>query len=155
MVAGVFESNRDQKGTRKGIRQMEIDNSFGPIDIAISGLRAQGKQMEVISSNVANARTTDAGKGEPYRRLEALFETDGDDIAGVSLDKIVTDMSDFHKIFDPGNSEADEHGYVEMPNVNLPIEMMNLTIAARAYQANAAILKRYQQMVETTLELLR
>ncbi|MHC4629824.1 MAG: flagellar basal body protein [Planctomycetota bacterium] len=41
---------------------MEVDNIFSPIDIAISGLQAQGKQMEVISSNVANARTTDAGK---------------------------------------------------------------------------------------------
>ena len=64
-------------------------------------------------------------------------------------------MSNFQKIFDPGNPYADESGYVAMPNVKLPIEMMNLTIATRAYQANAAILKRYQQMVETTLELLR
>ena len=134
---------------------MEVNNTFGPIDIAISGLRAQGKLMEVISSNVANARTTDAGNGEPYRRLSAVFKTDGDGITGVSLDKIVMDMSDFQRILDPGNPEADEHGYVAMPNVNLPIEMMNLNAATRAYQANAAILKRYQQMVETTLELLK
>jgi flagellar basal body rod protein FlgC len=33
--------------------------------------------------------------------------------------------------------------------------MINLTIATRAYEANAAVLKRYQKMVETTLELLR
>jgi flagellar basal-body rod protein FlgC len=134
---------------------MGVDSIFGPVDIAISGLRAQGKQMEVISSNVANARTTDAGSGEPYRRLVAAFKTEDDEISGVSLDKITTDMSGFHKIFDPGNPDSDEQGYVAMPNVNLPIEMMNLTIATRAYQANAAILKRYQQMVETTLELLR
>jgi len=134
---------------------MEVNNAFGPIDIAISGLRTQSKQMEVISSNVANIRTTDAGNGEPYRRLEATFETDDEDIGGVSLDKIVRDMSDFERILDPGNPDADKNGYVKMPNVKLPIEMMNLTIATRAYQANAAILKRYQQMVETTLELLR
>jgi flagellar basal-body rod protein FlgC len=134
---------------------MEVNNIFGPIDIAISGLRAQSKQMEVISSNVANARTTDAGKGEPYRRREVVLKTTDDDISGVTLDKIVTDMSDFQRILDPGNPNADEDGYVAMPNVNLPIEMMNLTIATRTYQANAAILKRYQQMVETTLELLR
>ncbi len=154
MVAGVFESNRDQKGTRKGIRQMEIDNSFGPIDIAISGLRVQGEQMKVISSNIANARTSDAGKGEPYRRLEATFKSDGD-FGGVKLDKIVTDMSDFLKVLDPGNPLADEGGYVAMPNVSLPVEMMNLNIATRMYQANIAVLKRYQQMLETTLELLR
>jgi flagellar basal-body rod protein FlgC len=139
----------------KELEQMKVDNVFSPVDIAASGLRAQSKQMEVISSNVANARTTDAGKGEPYRRLEALFKTDDDGIAGVSLDEIAADMSDFNRILDPGSPVADEQGYVTMPNVNLPIEMMNLNIAARAYQANAAILKRYQQMVDTALELLR
>ena len=133
---------------------MQVDNSFGPIDIAISGLRAQGRQMKVISSNVANARTSDAGNGEPYRRLEATFKTDGD-LTGVELDKIVTDMSDFMKVLEPGNPMADEDGYVSMPNVSLPIEMMNLNIATRMYQANIAILKRYQQIMETTLELLR
>jgi len=134
---------------------MEVNNTLAPIDIAISGMRAQGKQMEVISSNVANARTIDAGKGKPYRRLEAIFKTEDDGLSGVSLEKIVEDMSGFQRIFDPGNPAADEQGYILMPNVKLPIEMMNLTIATRAYQANAAVLKRYQQMVETTLELLR
>jgi flagellar basal-body rod protein FlgC len=134
---------------------MEVNNSFNPIDIAISGLQAQGKQMELISSNVANTRTSDAGNGEPYRRLEAAFESSDDVIGGVGLKKILTDMSEFPKIFDPGNPKADVQGYVAMPNVNLPTEMMNLNIATRAYQANAAVLKRYQQMVDTTLELLR
>jgi flagellar basal-body rod protein FlgC len=134
---------------------MEVNNIFGPVDIAISGLRAQNKQMEVISSNIANARTTDAGRGEPYRRLEAIFKAGDEGISGVTLDKIAKDSSDFYRIFDPGHPNADEQGYVAMPNVNVPVEMMNLNMATRAYQANAAILKRYQQMVETTLELLR
>ena len=134
---------------------MKIGNTFGPIDISISGLRAQNKQMEVISSNIANARTTDAGKGEPYRRLEAAFKTQNNEISGVQVDKITKDMSDFEKILDPGNPKADENGYVSMPNVSLPVEMMNLSMATRTYQVNAAVLRRYQQMVETTLELLR
>lgn len=133
---------------------MEIDKFFGPIDIAISGLKAQSKQMEVISSNVANARTSDTGKGQPYRRLEAAFKYD-DDLGGVELDKIVTDMSDFIRMYDPGHPRADGEGYVAMPNINLPVEMMNLNIATRVYQVNVAVLKRYQRMVETTLELLR
>jgi len=133
---------------------MKVDNSFGLIDIAISGIRAQSKQMEIISSNVANSRTTDAGNGEPYRRLEAVFKAE-DEIGGVKLDDIISDTSDFLRVLDPGNPMADEDGYVSMPNVNLPVEMMNLTIASRMYQANTAVLKRYQQMVETTLELLR
>ena len=133
---------------------MEVNNSFGPIDIAISGIQAQNKQMEIISSNVANSRTTDAGNGEPYRRLEAIFKAE-DEMGGVKLDDIISDTSDFLRILDLGNPMADEDGYVSMPNINLPVEMMNLTIASRMYQANTAVLKRYQQMVETTLELLR
>ena len=133
---------------------MEVDSSLGPIDIAISGLRAQGKQMKVISSNIANARTSDAGNGEPYRRLQAEFKTDGD-LGGVRLDKIVADMSDFLRILDPGNPMADQDGYVAMPNVSLPVEMINMNIAAKMYQANVAVLRRYQQIVESTLELLR
>lgn len=133
---------------------MEISNFFGPVDIAISGLKAQGKQMEVISSNVANARTSDAGKGIPYRRLEAAFKYD-DDMGGVELGKIEEDMSDFLRIYDPGNPKADGDGYVAMPNINLPVEMINLNIATRVYQVNVAVLKRYQRMVETTLELLK
>jgi flagellar basal-body rod protein FlgC len=134
---------------------MEANSIFGPVDIAVSGMRAQGKHMEVISSNVANARTANAGKGEPYRRLETVLKTQDDGISGVVVDQIVRDMTDFKKVFDPGNPNADINGYMLMPNVNLPMEMMNLTIATRAYQANAAVLKRYQAMVETALELLR
>jgi flagellar basal-body rod protein FlgC len=133
---------------------MEIDSSFGPVDIAVSGIRAQGKQMNVISSNIANARTSDAGNGEPYRRLEAQLKTDSD-LGGVKVDKIVKDMSDFLRVLDPGNPLADENGYVEMPNVSLPVEMINMNIATRMYQANVAVLRRYQQIVETTLELLK
>ena len=134
---------------------MKIGNTFGPIDIAVSGLRAQNKQMEVISSNIANARTTDAGKGEPYRRLEAVFKTQKDDISGVEIGRIEKDMSSFESVLDPGNPKADKNGYVQMPNVSIPVEMMNMTLATRTYQANVAVLKRYQQMVEATLELLR
>lgn len=132
---------------------MKIDSSFGPIDMAVSGLRAQSKNMEIISSNVTNIRTTDAGKGQPYRRLEAVFKSDKD--GGVDVEKIAEDMSAFPRILDLGNPDADEQGYVTMPNVDLPVEMMNLNLAARAYEANAAVLRRYQKMVETTLELLR
>jgi len=134
---------------------MEVTNGFGPIDIAISGMRAQDKNLSIISSNVANAQSTDNGKGEPYRRLEAVFKAAGDGLGGVRLDEVVEGKGDLPKILRPGHPDADEQGYVTMPNVDLPVEMINLTLAARAYQANVAVLKRYQRMVETTLELLR
>ena len=135
---------------------MEIkNNSFGALDIAVSGLRAHNKSMELISSNVANARTTKGPDGQPYRRMEAIFKTDGEGISGVAIDDIVTDQSEYQKILDPGNPLADDNGYVSMPNVNLPTEMIDLSSASKAYQANAAVMKRFQSMTETTLELLK
>lgn len=133
---------------------MKVDSNFGTIDIAISGLRAQNKNLKMISSNVANSQSTDDGTGGPYRRVEALFKTNGDGIGGVDFED-KQDMTDFQKILKPGHPNADEQGYVSMPNVNVPIEMINLNTAVRSYKANAAVLKRYQQMVDTTLELLK
>lgn len=133
---------------------MEV-NTFSPIDIAVSGMRAHSKNVEVIHSNVANIQTTDNGKGEPYRRLETAFKTEGDGVSGVSMERISADMSALKRVLNPGHPDADESGYVMMPNVDLPREMINLNMATRAYQANVAILKRYEKMVETTLELLR
>jgi flagellar basal-body rod protein FlgC len=134
---------------------MSVENVFGPVDIAVSGMRAQAGQMEIVSSNIANARTLDNGQGQPYRRLEMILRAENEGISSVAVDSIIEDMSSLQRVFDPGNPKADASGYISMPNVQLPVEMMNLTVASRAYQANAAILKRYQKMVETTLELLR
>lgn len=135
--------------------QMEVSSSFSPIDIAVSGMQAQNKQIGAISSNVANAQSTDNGDGSPYRRLEAIFRAAGDEIDGVTVDEIAPDMSEFPRILKPGHPDADDQGYVSMPNVDLPVEMINLNMATRAYQANVAVMKRYQRMVESTLELLR
>lgn len=135
---------------------MKIDTQmFGPIDIATSGLKAYNKQMETIASNMAHARTSDAGNGEPYRRLETIFKAKNDGISLVEVADVVGDKSAFQQILNPGHPDADANGYVSMPNVNVATELINLNVASRAYQANAAILKRYQKMVETSLELLK
>jgi len=128
---------------------------FGPVDIALSGMKAQTKQMEAIASNVANARTTDAGDGQPYRRIEAIMRANEDGISGVEIEEMTQDTGEFEMLYDPGHPKANAQGYVAMPNVKLPVEMMNMTLASRTYQANAAIMKRYQEVVNAALELLR
>ncbi len=130
-------------------------HSIGPIDIAVSGLKAQGQNIRLITSNVANSQTTQTGSGDPYRRVEAVLKAAADPFGGVTVDEVAADMSQFPLVYKPGHPNADAQGYVQMPNVSLPMEMINLNVAARAYQANAAVLKRYQRMVETSLELLR
>lgn len=136
---------------------MKIDgsNMFGTIDIATSGLQAFNRQMEVIGSNMANIQTTDAGNGEPYRRLIARFKAAEDGAGGVQIEELAKDSSPFKQVLMPGHPNADENGYVAMPNVSWPTEMISLNTASRAYQANATMLKRYQRMVESSLELLK
>lgn len=135
---------------------MKIDsNMFGTIDIAVSGLQAYNRQMQIVGSNMANIQTTDAGDGQPYQRLIARFEAVDEGDGGVQIKDIVKDTSAFQQVLRPGHPDADENGYVSMPNVDWPTEMINLNAASRAYQANAAILKRYQTMIESSLELLK
>lgn len=126
-----------------------------PIDIAVSGLRAQSLRMNVISGNIANSATTRAEDGQPYRRQDVVLTTNPDGMGGVDTMDVVDAAGSGKKSFDPGNPNADSTGWVQNSSVELPMEMMNLVTASRAYQANAAVLKRYQELSDVTLELLR
>lgn len=134
---------------------MAVSGITSSVDIAVSGMRAQSKRLDVISGNIANAGTTRTDSGEPYRRQVAVL-TAGKGIAGVAVETIDPDMdSDFQRVHQPGHPDADGDGWVQMPNVSLPNEMMNMVVASRAYQANAAVLRRYKEAVDTALEMLR
>jgi len=132
---------------------MATEKLLGPIDIAISGMKAQNENMSSIFKNVKNYQNSNTGKGEPYRRVEARLKAQPG--GGVAVEGMAEDEGEFLEFYDPAHPEANAAGYVLMPNINLPREMINLTLATKAYQANAAILKRYQQTVDTALELLR
>ncbi len=134
---------------------MPIGRIASPVDVAVSGLRAESLRMSVIANNIANSNTTRGPGGEPYRRKEVVLSTGGD-LSGVTINEVAADMgSDFKTMFDPADPNANADGYVEMPNVELPLEMMNMITASRSYQANAAVLKRYQEMVDVALETLK
>ena len=135
---------------------MPIEGLFTSMEISSSGLLAQRLRMNAIASNIANVNTNRTDTGKPYRRKELVLSTESDEIGGVKIDGIYDDEStEFKNLYQPGHPDADENGNVLMPNVNLPVEMMQMVMASRAYQANAAILKRYQSMIDVTLELLR
>lgn len=135
---------------------MGVNGVPNTIDIAISGLRAEKTRMDVIARNIANSRTTRTPSGQPYRRQEVVLSTDYKGLGGVRFDKVVSDMkTSFKAVYQPGHPDADENGYVLMPNVDLPIEMINLVASSRAYQANAAVMKRYQEITAVALELLK
>lgn len=135
---------------------MSVSKAAGPVDIAVSGLRAESLRMKVIAGNIANANTSRTESGRPYRRQQVVLSTSPKALDGVRVDSVVPDMaSPFKEVYMPGHPQANSSGMVLMPNVDLPEEMLNLVVASRAYQANAAVLKRYQDMVDVTLELLR
>ena len=126
------------------------------VDLAVSGLKAEALRMNVIAGNIANASSSRTESGLPYRRMQVVLSGLSDGMSGVEVQQVAPDVtSDFKRVFQPGHPDADKDGFVLMPNVDLPVEMINLVAASRAYQANAAVLKRYQDSVETALELLR
>jgi flagellar basal-body rod protein FlgC len=111
--------------------------------------------MNVIATNIANANTTRTASGQVYRRQDVQVKTVGGR-SGVTVARVVQDQTGpLKKVLMPGHPDADANGYVTMPNVELPTEMMNLVTASRAYQANAAVMKRYQDLTEATLDLIR
>jgi flagellar basal-body rod protein FlgC len=135
---------------------MGIEKVSTPIDVAVSGLRAESLRMKVIANNIANSNTEKTDGGTPYRRQQVLASTQAGALTGVTETRVADDTSSpFKSVYDPGNPDASPDGFVEMPNINLPVEMMDMVVANRAYQANAAVLKRYQESVDVALELLR
>src|SRR5207237_10532313 len=119
--------------------------------------KAERLRMEVIANNVANALTTRTPSGGPYRRQDVLFEAIMQDemnkgqegrFGGVRVVGVRDDPSELPRIHDAGHPDADEEGLVTMPNVFLPIEMVNLMTASRAYEANLKVLQTLRQQLE-------
>jgi flagellar basal-body rod protein FlgC len=143
---------------------MAFDDLLVAGNISASGMTAERLRMEVIANNVANAMATRSSGGGPYRRQDIVFEAimqehigaqAGHMLGGVRVVGIEDDQSDLPRIHDPGHPDADIDGYVSMPNVFLPIEMVNLMTASRAYEANVKVLHTLRQQLERTLTLLR
>lgn len=139
--------------------------TFGRIlsstDIAASGLAAERLRMEIAANNIANANTTSTPEGGPYRRQHVLFQSAAagafdasESAAGVVVNGVVRDPSELPKVYNPGHPDADADGFVEMPNVKLPMEMVDLMTAGRAYEANLKSLEMFRKMAEQALDLM-
>ena len=135
---------------------MELTNS---LVIASSGMRAQSERMRVVAENIANANSVALNPdGTPYRRKTITFTNELDRELGVTLvktERIGRDQSPFQLRFEPGHPAANNDGYVEYPNVNSLIEMMDMREAQRSYQANLKVLETTRSLAGRTLDLLR
>ena len=131
--------------------------------------------MDIIAQNVANVNTTRDENGNPYRRQTVVFEERSINNhnfesyltaqrtglsynrqvgTGVKISAIAEDhVTAMKKVYEPGNPDADEDGYVTYPNVNTVTEMTNLIDASRSYEANVTAFNATKNMALKGLEL--
>ncbi len=148
---------------------------FDSFNIASTGLTAQRLRMDLISNNIANATTTRTPEGGPYRRKRAIFapvnvrpfyksplvpnRIEHGVGRGVRVIKIEDDKTPLRLMYDPGHPDAiksgPKKGYVEMPNVNIVMEMTDLISASRSYEANVMMINNAKSMFGRALDLGR
>ncbi|WNQ13728.1 flagellar basal body rod protein FlgC [Paenibacillus aurantius] len=147
---------------------MRLNTGF---DISSSALTAQRLRMDVISSNIANAETTRGrmvdGKWVPYQRKlvtmepkaaapfsqylqNAMGQAGGE---GVKVTRIFEDTAPNKLVYNPTHPDADENGYVQMPNVDVLKEMVDMMSATRSYEANVTALNASKSMMMKALEI--
>ncbi|MGG6432062.1 flagellar basal body rod protein FlgC [Anoxybacillus sp. D401a] len=142
---------------------------FQSFNVSASALTAQRLRMDVISANMANVDTTRAkmvdGKWQPYRRKMVVMQPNESfssllsqamnerSAGGVKVTKIIEDQTPFKLVYDPSHPDADENGYVKLPNVDPLKEMVDLMSATRSYEANVTVLNATKGMLMKALEI--
>ncbi|MCP5464763.1 MAG: flagellar basal body rod protein FlgC [Deltaproteobacteria bacterium] len=137
--------------------------------INASGLHAQKIKMDLSSANLANAQTTKAADGQPYRKATPIFEAvplkfdemvgaesqmmDGVNLETVEFRGVSRDDSPFKRVYDPSHPDADQTGFVKLPNINLMSEMADMLLASRAYEANVTAFNTTKNMALKVLDL--
>ena len=133
------------------------------LDISASALTANRVRMDVISENIANESTTRTESGQPYRRKQVILSEKASNPfasyynqaigGGVVVSGIVDDMSDFELVHDPDHVDANEDGYVLMPNVDEVTEIIDMMSVTRAYEANVTVFNATKSMAAKALEI--
>lgn len=138
-------------------------------DIASSALSAERTQMNVISMNMANVKTTRTAEGGPYRRKsvtmaatpvespfsKAMNSALDRELNGVRVLDIATDKRPLKRVYEPGHPDADPEGYVFYPDINVVEEMTNMLTTMRSYEANATTVENLKGMFNKALEIGR
>ena len=149
----------------------EFNSFFGAMDISTTGLIIQRYRMNIASENLANIESTRVANGNPYRRKQVVISAIGNDeqflhmlmgarmsmsmTGGARISDVVEDPTPFRKVHKPGHPDADQDGYVAMPNVNAILEMADILSATRAYEANITAFSAAKSMVAKALDLAK
>ena len=130
------------------------------MDVSTSGLMAQRIRMMAIASNLANITTmrNEDGELKPYEPRFTLFQTvDGvgpNGSAGVMVREIVRDDIDPQRVFSPHHPDADENGYIYLPNINMMTEFTDAIESSRSYEANLGAMEITKSMMNQTLRII-
>ena len=142
---------------------------FTALAVSASGMAAQRTRAELLVENLANAETTRTPDGGPYRRKDAVFQSEAivpsfasllaaqsePQAAGVSVAEIVVDTRAPERRYLPGHPDADANGYVAFPRINPAEDMVDLMGASRGYEANVAAISAVKDMIQRSIDLLR
>ncbi len=140
---------------------------FDALHVSASGLSAQRLRMNLISANLANINTTRTRTGGPYRRKDPVFAAQAPEasfrdilhnrqtelLKEVSVVGIVEDTRKSIMKYDPTHPDADDNGYLAMPNINLMEEMVNMISATRSYEAGITAIQSAKDMALKALEI--
>lgn len=138
---------------------------FNSMKINASGLALERLKMDVASTNISNINTTRTEEGGPYKRKTVVFEESilraknfktgevKNKSFGVKVTGIEEDGDNFKRVFKPEHPDADEEGYVSMPNINMVDEMIDLIKIQRAYEGNVTALNTSKNILRKTLEI--
>ena len=136
---------------------------FTAFKICGSGLSAQRAKLDVITSNIANVRTTSTPEGGPYKRKMITFSAEplkegfdkslADAVRIVKVQNVIEEKDGFKRIYDPAHPDADKDGVVTLPNVNIMLEMTDLITASRSYEACATAFDAAKNMAIKAMEI--
>lgn len=127
-----------------------------------SALDCERARLDVISQNLANSQTTHDVDGKPYQRRVVIFEnvlnnamnaSGNADLPAMQVAHVEKDSRPGVTIYSPGNPDADEHGMVLLPNVDIHEEMADYISAQRAFEANLSVVKNARSMAMQTLAI--
>lgn len=72
---------------------------------------------------------------------------------GVQVAEVSESKNPYKTIYDPSHPDADEEGFVTVPNINIVEEMVNMVSASRAYEANSATAETTKNMIAAALRI--
>ena len=107
-------------------------------------IRANFDKLMGNQSRIAAAKA--AGKAVANR-------DNGTNAGGVRVTQIVDDPSPLKLVYDPTHPDANEEGYVEMPNVDTVKEITDAMAATQAYSANVTAFNTLKSVIAKGLEI--